>query len=144
MRVKLSGSLTSVQRPFLLNICALVITFCFVIPVAVAGEKSYNIYEVAKADIETQGCSYLGEVWGVSGGKLSKWNRLSASSSKHKAEEKALKMAADLNATHLVWSEHAGGFNDHRQAYADAYRCESVAKPSDIAKKRSDTGDLVN
>lgn len=144
MRFKLSGSLISVLRPFLLNLCTFVITVFFVMPVAMAGENSYNIIEVAKADIETQGCSYLGEVWGVSGGKLSKWNRLSASSSKHKAEEKALKMAAELNATHLVWSEHARGSDDNRQAYADAYRCESGAKPSDIAKKGSDTGGSIN
>lgn len=143
MKTKLLNSSISLPRLLLFNLCAFVV--CSAASVAIAGENAYNILEVAKADVEAQGCSYLGEVWGVSGGKLSKWNRFSANSGKHKAEDKALKMAADLNATHLVWSEHvAGGSDGHQHVYADAYRCGSSAKSSDIAKKSNETGNQIN
>lgn len=143
MKTKLLNSSISLPRLFLFNICAFVAA-CFAASVAIAGENSYNIIEVAKADVEAQGCSYLGEVWGVSGGKLSKWNRFSANSSKHKAEDKALKMAAELDATHLVWSELTGESDGHHHVYADAYRCGSGAKSSDIAKKNSEIGNQIN
>ena len=143
MKFQLFNSLVS--RLFWLNLGAFIIVLCSMPAVVIAGERNvYNIIEVAKADVEAQGCSYLGEVWGVSKGKLSKWNHLSVNSSLHKAEDKALRKAAELNATHLVWNGHAGGFDGAQEVHADAYRCESVAKPSDIAKKTSDSGNQIN
>lgn len=143
MKLKTFNSLVS--RLFWLNLGAFIIAICSIPAVAIAGGKNaYNIIEVAKADVEAQGCSYLGEVWGASKGKLSKWNHLSKNSNLHKAEDRALKMAAELNATHLVWSEHSGGFDGAQEVHAAAYRCESVAKPSDIAKKTSNGGNQIN
>ena len=102
MKMKLSNPLLSRPRLFLLNVGAILTAFS-VTSTAVADENTYNIVAAAKVEVEAQGCDYLGEVWGAAGGKLSKWNRYSTNSSRHKAEDKALKMAAERNATHIVW-----------------------------------------
>lgn len=143
MKIDLSNALISLLRLFLFNLCVAV-AVCSVTSVAVAGENTYDIIEVAKADVEAQGCHYVGEVWGISSGKSSKWNRLSAPASKLRAENKALMMAAELNATHLVWSEQAEGSNSHRQVYANAYRCDTSVKSSEIAKKGSNGRNQIN
>lgn len=139
MKMKLSNPLLSRSRLLLLNVGAVLMAFSMT-SAAVAGENTYNIVAAAKVEVEAQGCDYLGEVWGAAGGKLSKWNRYSANSSRHKAEDKALKMAAERNATHIVWNEHSGGSDSHQEVHALAYRCGNGEKPSDIAKQRNSTG----
>lgn len=139
LKIKLFNSSILLRRLCLLNLCAFIIAVSSVTSVAVAGENSYNIIEVARVDIEAEGCSYLGEVWGTTD-----WGKSSKNARRHKPEDKALKMAVDMDATHLVWNEHSGGSDSYPHASADAYRCESAAKPSDIAKKENRTGNQIN
>ncbi|SDH88596.1 hypothetical protein [Nitrosomonas sp. Nm132] len=128
-KIKLFNLIISLPRVFLIRILAFVISLSSVTAVAIAAGNSYNIIEAARANIEIESCSYLGKVWGTSD-----WGKSSKNARKHKAEDKVLKMAAELNATHLVWREHSAGSDSYPQASGDAYRCVNERKP-DIAKK---------
>lgn len=140
MKIKLFNFMIALPRILLLGIVAFVISLSFVTAVAVAAGNSYNIIEVARAEVEGGNCSYLGKVWG-----RSDWGKLSANARKHKAEDRAFRMAAELNATHLVWREHSADSHSYPHASGDAYRCVSGrVKPGNIAKERSNTEKKVN
>ncbi|AKH38712.1 MULTISPECIES: hypothetical protein [Nitrosomonas] len=134
MKIKLFNFIIALPRIILIGIQALVISISFVTAVAVAAGNSYNIVEVAKAEIESKSCNYLGKVWGSSD-----WGKLSMNARKHKAEDRALRMASELRATHLVWRENSTESDSYPHASGDAYHCGNTVKTGNIAKDRSNT-----
>jgi hypothetical protein len=134
MKIKLFNFIIALPRILLIGIQALVISVSFVTEVAVAAGNSYHIAEVARAEVESKSCSYLGKVWGSSD-----WGKLSKNARKHKAEERALRMASELKATHLVWRENSAESDSYPHASGDAYDCVTGVKPSNVAKERSHT-----
>jgi hypothetical protein len=85
-----------------------------------AAGSTYGILELASADIESSNCNYVGDVWGTSG-----WGKSTLTVWKHKAEHKAMKMAKELNATHVYWEGHsAGDYGYTPRAHGKAYRCD--------------------
>ncbi|MCO6426953.1 hypothetical protein [Nitrosomonas communis] len=128
IKIKLFNLMVSLPRVLLINTVAFVISLSSVTAVAIAAGNSYNIIEVAIADVAVEDCNYLGKVWGTS-----EWGKLSKNARRHKAEDRALRMASELNATHLVWREHSAGSDSYPHASGDAYRC--VKGTGDIGMK---------
>lgn len=139
MKIKLFDSIIALPRILLKGMLAFVISFSFMTAVAVPAGNSYNIIEVARAEIEGGNCNYLGKVWG-----RSDWGKLSVNARKHKAEDRVLRMAAELNATHLVWHEHSAESYSYPNASGDAYHCVGREKRGDIVKGSSNTEKKVN
>ncbi|MDV6345155.1 hypothetical protein [Nitrosomonas sp. Is37] len=129
MKIKLFNLAFVLPRILLIGILAFVISLSLTAVAIAAGKtgNTYNITEVARAEVEDENCSYLGKVWGSSD-----WGKSSKNARKHKAEDKALRMAAELNATHLVWRENSVESDSYPHASGDAYRC---ARPGNIAKQ---------
>lgn len=61
-------------------------------------------------------CKYVGDVQGSSG-----WGNLAASTGMENAKNEARENAAKLGATHVVWSNIAGGSSPY--VSAKAYKC---------------------
>ena len=61
-------------------------------------------------------CKLLGAVEGSSG-----WGNIAASAGMENAKTEALERASQLGATHIVWTNIAGGYAPY--ATAKAYRC---------------------
>ncbi len=139
MKLKLFNFIIALPRILLISIQALVISLSSVTAVAVAAGNSYNIVEVARTEVVGESCNYLGKVWGSSD-----WGKLSKNARKHKAEDRALRMASELKATHLVWREHSTESDSYPNASGDAYHCVSGIKPGNIAKERSNAEKEIN
>jgi hypothetical protein len=69
------------------------------------------------------GCTFLGQVQGSSG-----WGNLAASQGMENARNEAQEQAAELGATHVVWSNVSGGYSPY--ATGRAYRCEKNSRHS--------------
>lgn len=67
-------------------------------------------------DREVANCRMLGEVHGSSG-----WGNLAASAGMENAKNEALEQAAALGATHVTFTNVAGGYSPY--ATGKAYRC---------------------
>ncbi|MCW5597933.1 hypothetical protein [Nitrosomonas sp.] len=106
-----------------------------VIPsLASAAGSTHGILVLATADLESSNCDYVGDVWGNSG-----WGKSSLTVWKHKAEHRAMKMAKELNATHVYWEGNStGGYGSSPQAYGKAYRCDGLGKSNEIASSDKD------
>lgn len=128
-KIKLINLIIPMSRRLLLSIPVLILSFSSVTPVAIGAGNSYNIIEVARTDIEVDRCGYLGKVWGSSD-----WGKSSRIARKHRAEDRALRMASELGATHLVWRENSMDTDYYPQASADAYQCVKGGKTGNIAK----------
>ncbi|SFM38774.1 hypothetical protein [Nitrosomonas communis] len=139
MKIKLYNFMIALPRILLIGTKALVISLSFVTAVAVAAENSYNIVEVARAEVESKSCNYLGKVWGSSD-----WGKLSKNARKHKAEDRALRMASELKASHLVWRENSTESDSYPHASGDAYDCVTGVKSSNIAKERNNAQKKIN
>lgn len=74
--------------------------------------------KVKEAEPKTvEGCRYLGEVHGSSG-----WGNLAASTGIQNAKNEAIESAAALGATHVLWTNIAGGFSPY--VSGRAYVCK--------------------
>lgn len=103
---------------------------------AFAAGNTYGIHVLASADLESSNCDYVGDVWGTSG-----WGKSSLTVWKHKAEHKAMKMAKELNATHVYWEgQSAGGYGSSPRAHGKAYRCDGLGKSNEIASSDKESG----
>lgn len=74
---------------------------------------------VAVQDADTAmvtGCQFVGDVTGSSG-----WGGIAASTGTRNAQNEARDQAAQLHATHLVWSQLSGGWSP--SVSGKAYRC---------------------
>lgn len=65
---------------------------------------------------EVSGCKLVADVHGSSG-----WGNLAASTGMQNAKNEALEQAASAGATHIVWTNVAGGYSPF--ATGNAYRC---------------------
>jgi LDH2 family malate/lactate/ureidoglycolate dehydrogenase len=74
--------------------------------------------KIQEADPKTvEGCTYLADVHGSSG-----WGNLAASTGMQNAKNEAIERAAALGATHVVWTNIAGGFSPY--VSGRAYLCK--------------------
>ena len=79
---------------------------------------SQSAARIINADSKmTDGCQFLGDVHGVSG-----WGSLTASVGIENAKNVAREEAVSMGATHIVWTDMAGGPWPH--ANGKAYRCK--------------------
>lgn len=108
-------------KKFLSGLFVMLVAFTATTSFTHAAGSNYGIRVLASADVESSRCEYVGDVWGTSG-----WGKSSLTVWKHKAEHKAMKMAKDLNATHVYWEgPSAGSYGHDPHAYGKAYRCEN-------------------
>ena len=111
---------TKFIEKFLGGLFVIMITFLAMTTTAHAAGSTHGIIVMASADVESSDCKYVGDVWGTSG-----WGKSTLTVWKHKAEHKAMKMAKELNATHVYWEGHSAGDYGHGpDAHGKAYRCE--------------------
>ena len=75
-----------------------------------------NVQEVARQELND--CKLVGEVVGSSG-----YGKTTKSIWKNKAKHKALKHAANLNATHVVWEDDSTGYGSGRFVSGKAFIC---------------------
>lgn len=114
---------------FLAGLFVMMIIFAATTSITHAAGNTHGIIVMASADVESTDCSYLGDVWGASS-----WGKSSLTVWKHKAEHRAMKMARDLNATHVYWEgQSEGSYGNAPHAYGKAYRCEGSSKQNDVA-----------
>jgi hypothetical protein len=74
--------------------------------------------KIRDADPETiEGCRYLGEVHGSSG-----WGNLAASTGIQNAKNEAIESAVAMGATHILWTNIAGGYSPY--VSGRAYTCK--------------------
>ena len=64
-----------------------------------------------------EGCRYLGEVHGSSG-----WGNLAASTGIQNAKNEAIESAAALGATHIIWTNIAGGYSPNVSGRAYTFK----------------------
>lgn len=113
----------------------IMITFLAMTSITHAAGSTHGIVVMASADVESSNCKYVGDVWGTSS-----WGKSSLTVWKNKAEHRALKMAKDLDATHVSWeSQSEGGYGNDPHAYGKAYRCEGSGKAGDVASAGNKT-----
>lgn len=93
------------------------IMFLSVLP-GCATSLSATAGKVQDADITIVGkCSFLGDVQGSSG-----WGNLAASTGMQNAKNEAREQAAEMGATHIIWTGVAGGYSPF--ATGKAYLCK--------------------
>lgn len=80
-----------------------------------------NVQEVAQQEINN--CKFAGEVVGSSG-----YGKITKTTWKNKAKHKALKRAADLNATHIVWEDNSTGYGSGRFVSGKTFICNDSNK----------------
>ncbi len=87
----------------------------FIIPfAATAREDTQSIQQVAHLKVE--GCELVDDIQGFAG-----WGE---TAQEDKAIRQALREAADLQATHVVWTQLPKKYGSH-YAYGKAYQCDS-------------------
>ena len=78
---------------------------------------STRAMKVQDADITImERCKFVGDVQGSSG-----WGNLAASAGMQNAKNEAREQAAEMGATHVIWSGVAGGYSPY--ATGKAYMC---------------------
>jgi len=93
----------------------LIITFSFIS--SCSSTASLAAMEIKPAEQKSMGsCAYLGDVQGSSG-----FGGLAASQGMKNAKIEAKEDAAKIGATHIVWSNIAGGYSP--SAFGKAYKC---------------------
>lgn len=136
MKIKSVNSMTRWIKELLFGLFIMMTVFAVAPSLTFAAGSTYGILVLASADLESSSCEYVGEVWGKSG-----WGKSSLTVWKHKAEHKAMKMAKELDATHVYWEgSSAGGYGSSPHAHGSAYRCENLAKASEMAASDNETG----
>lgn len=80
-----------------------------------------EVQEVARQELND--CILAGEVVGSSG-----YGKTTKSIWKNKAKHKALKQAAELNATHVVWEDNSTGYGSGRFVSGKAFVCNDSNK----------------
>lgn len=106
----------------------IMLTFFAMTSTAHTAGSNHGIIVMASADVESSNCKYVGDVWGTSS-----WGKSSLTVWKNKAEHRAMKMAKNLDATHVYWEgQSEGGYGNDPHAYGKAYRCEA-GKAGDVA-----------
>ncbi|MGR6036496.1 MAG: hypothetical protein ACU4EQ_13425 [Candidatus Nitrosoglobus sp.] len=97
----------------------------FIIPsAATASEDIKSIQQVASSEVRS--CKFLADIQGFSG-----WGESAMGIWKSKAKFKALQQAADLNATHVVWTRLREGYGSGPYAYGKAYNCDNTKRLAD-------------
>jgi hypothetical protein len=95
----------------LLAVALLLMTGC-------ATSLSANAMKVQDADMTMmERCKFVGDVQGSSG-----WGNLAASAGMQNAKNEAREMAAEMGATHVIWTGVAGGYSPF--ATGKAYMCK--------------------
>jgi len=110
MRKGISG-ISRLKYQFLAVVAILVLNGC-------ATTLSQSAARVMDADMKmANDCQFLGEVHGTSG-----WGNLAASTGIENARNEAREKAASKGATHIVWTNVAGGYSPY--VSGTAYRCK--------------------
>jgi hypothetical protein len=110
------SNLLSFQTPFFyMAILVLAITVFIISSAATASEDIQSIQQVASSKV--RGCKFVGDIQGFAG-----WGETAI---KDKATRQALRQAADLNATHVIWTQLPRKYGSH-YAYGEAYNCDST------------------
>lgn len=103
---------------------AMLTAVVFAIPqAAVASESMSGIEQVAHSKVGS--CEFIGDVRGFSG-----WGEPAMGlmgTQRNKAKHQALGQAANLNATHVVWTQLPKKYGSP-YAYGKAYNCDSTQK----------------
>jgi len=77
--------------------------------VSCATTLSPSAARIREADMKlVQRCKHVGDIHGTSG-----WGNIAASIGIRNAKNEALEMAATLGATHVVWTNVAGGYSPY-------------------------------
>ena len=85
-----------------------------------ATSLSTRAIKVQDADMTVmEKCIFLGDVQGSSG-----WGNLAASAGMQNAKNEAREMAAEMGATHVIWTGVAGGYSPF--ATGKAYKCKNT------------------
>ena len=127
----MNTQLTSTQfiQKLFNGLCVIMIAFLAMTSITHAAGSTHGIAVMASADVESSNCKYVGDVWGTSS-----WGKSSLTVWKNKAEHRAMKMAKDLDATHVAWEgQTEGGYGNDPHAYGKAYRCEGSGRAGDVA-----------
>ena len=97
----------------------LIVVFSFISGCSsTASLSALNIKSAEQKTVET--CSYLGNVQGSSG-----LGGMAASQGMENAKIEAKESAANIGATHIVWSNISGGFSP--SVFGKAYKCYDLA-----------------
>lgn len=140
MKTKSVNSLAIGIKKLLSSLSIMIVMFALMPSFTFAAGSTHGILVLASADLESSSCEYVGDVWGSSG-----WGKSSLTVWKHKAEHKAMKMAKDLDATHVYWEgQSTGGYGSSPQAHGRAYRCDGSGKASEIASKGNKAKSQLN
>ena len=81
----------------------------------VPSKKAENIQDADQQTVKN--CEFVGNVSGTSG-----WGNLAASVGIKNAKNEAREQAAQLNATHIVWTSVLGGYSP--SVSGNAYKCK--------------------
>jgi hypothetical protein len=94
------------------------VTIMFTSASAMADGYWHKLKVQAVALQELNDCKLVGEVVGSSG-----YGKTTKSIWRNKAKHKALKHAADLNATHVAWEDDSTGYGSGRFVSGKAFVC---------------------
>ncbi len=96
----------------------ILLTFALLASTGCATSLSAQAMKVQDADMTIiERCKFVGDVQGSSG-----WGNLAASAGMQNAKNEAREMAAEMGATHIIWTGVAGGYSPY--ATGNAYMCK--------------------
>jgi hypothetical protein len=108
----------SFQSSFGKTVLLYAIVATYLILSGCATTSSSHAMKIKDADAKIiENCRYLGDVYGSSG-----WGNLAASTGIQNAKNEAREQAVTLGATHIVWTNVAGGYSPY--VSGRAYRCK--------------------